>query len=87
MKININTQKSLQYDNITKQDYIKNAGFTSVGSPSEVEVFELRSKGYSILEISFKLNCSQRTVDRRIKSIKFKIIAYEFKKLLLNNGG
>lgn len=76
--------KSLQYDQITKDDYIKNAGLTSEGSPSEAEVFLLRSKGSTILEMSFKLNCSTRTIERRIRSIKFKISIYELKKALVN---
>ena len=70
---------------ITKKEYITNAGLTIIGSPSEIEVFELRSKGYSIVEIAFKLNCCDRTIERRIKSIKIKIAVYELKKTLLNN--
>lgn len=77
-------QKSLQYDKITKDDYIKNAGLTSEGSPSEIEVFLLRSNGCTILEMSFKLNCSTRTIERRIRNIKLKISIYELKKALIN---
>lgn len=85
MNINTNLQKSLQYDSITKQEYINNAGLTSIGSPSEIEVFELRSKGHNIIEIALKLNCSERTITRRIKNIKMKIAIYELKKTLLQN--
>lgn len=84
MSVISDSHKSLQYDQITKKDYINNAGLTSEGAPSELEVFNLRSKGFSILQISFKLNCSVKTVNRRIKNIKYKIMIYEFKKMLLN---
>lgn len=76
--------KSFQFDQLTKDDYINNAGLTLEGTPSEVDVFVLRSKGFSILQIAFKLNCSTKTVDRRIRSIKYKIMIYEIKKILLN---
>ena len=41
----------------------------------EIEVFNLRRRGKSRIEISMLLNMSDRTVDRRIKSIKDKIKA------------
>lgn len=84
MSVILNLHKSFQYDKITKDEYIKNAGLTTEGSPSELDVFLLRSKGCSVLEISLKLNCSTRTIERRIRNIKFKISIYELKKTLVN---
>lgn len=37
------------------------------------KILKLRIKGYSITQISMKLNLSERTVDRRIRTIKNKI--------------
>ncbi len=37
------------------------------------EILELKIKGYSIVEISMKLNISTATVSRRLKEIKGKI--------------
>lgn len=39
----------------------------------ELQVLEMRRKGKSVIEIAFALNLSDRTVERRIKSIKKKI--------------
>lgn len=39
----------------------------------ELEVFELRRRGYSVVHISAELYKSTATIDRRIKSIKRKI--------------
>ena len=39
----------------------------------ELEVFNLRVKSHSIIEIHQKVNLSARTVERRIHSIKRKI--------------
>ena len=39
----------------------------------EKQVFDLRRKGKSIVQISFELNVSQSTVSRRIKSITKKV--------------
>lgn len=75
--------KFFQYDQITMKDYLENAGLTTVGSLSEHQIFLLRSKGFSLIEISLKLNCSIRTVSRRIQKIKYKIFFYELKKTLL----
>lgn len=77
-----NPHKSLQYDKSTITEYTTSAGLTTEGTPSEVEVLKLRSSGASILEISFKLNCSTRTIERRIKNIKLKILIYNLKKTL-----
>lgn len=42
-------------------------------TPEELAVFDLRVKAHSIIEIQHKLNMSEATVNRRIKSIKKKI--------------
>lgn len=73
----------MQFDKLTKDEYIEMCGFTTEQSPSELDVFLLRSKGMSLQEIAFKLDCDKRTVDRRIQRIKKKILIYEFKKSLL----
>lgn len=39
----------------------------------EREVFDLRVKGKTIIEIHFALSMAERTVDRRLQSIKKKI--------------
>lgn len=39
----------------------------------ELKVFDLRVKNHSIIEIQHKLNMSEATVTRRIRSIKKKI--------------
>lgn len=39
----------------------------------EKQVFDLRRKGKSIVQISFELNMSESTVSRRIKSITKKV--------------
>lgn len=39
----------------------------------ELAVFNLRVKAHSVIEIQHKLNMSESTVNRRIKSIKRKI--------------
>ncbi|MEG1506916.1 MAG: hypothetical protein RR478_05420 [Bacilli bacterium] len=39
----------------------------------ELEILKMRNVGYSIVEISFKLNMTVETVNRRIKNIKKKI--------------
>lgn len=38
------------------------------------KVFEMKIKGYSIVQISIELNISERTVNRRIKELKKKIM-------------
>lgn len=50
--------------------FIKQCPFTD----EELKVLELRRKGKTIIEISLALNTSDRTVARRIKAIKRKIL-------------
>lgn len=38
------------------------------------KIFEMKIKGYSIIQISMELNMSERTVNRRIKELKNKIM-------------
>lgn len=38
------------------------------------KILEYKIKGYSIIQISMKLNISERTVNRRIKILKKKIM-------------
>ena len=61
----------------TKQEYeyfIENCGFTD----RQIEIFNLRRRGLSIVEISMYdgkyLPTSTRTVDREIRKIKNKIL-------------
>ena len=42
-------------------------------SDEERQVFDLRVRGKSVVEISMTLNMSMRTVDRRLSGIKNKI--------------
>lgn len=51
-------------------DYFReNCNFT----PDELEIFDLRIKDWSVAHISIELCVCERTVNRRIKSIKRKI--------------
>lgn len=43
-------------------------------TPDELNVFNLRVKDHSIVEISMRLNLSESTVSRKIKNIKRKIV-------------
>ena len=43
-------------------------------SEEEIEILNLRRKGYSITQIAIKLNISDRTVSKRINSICKKIL-------------
>lgn len=43
-------------------------------TPDELNVFNLRVKDHSIVEISMRLNLSESTVNRKIKNIKRKIV-------------
>ena len=43
-------------------------------TPDELNVFNLRVKDQSIVEISMRLNLSESTVSRKIKNIKRKIV-------------
>lgn len=38
------------------------------------KILELKIKGYSIVQIAMKMNMSERTVNRRVKKIKQKIL-------------
>ena len=38
------------------------------------QILEMKIKGYSITQISMKLNMSERTVNRRVKKLKQKIM-------------
>ena len=38
-----------------------------------LEIFEMKIKGYSIVEMSMKLHLSTRTINRRIKEIRKRI--------------
>lgn len=77
-----NFYKWFQFDKIKFDNYLKNAGFTTVGSPSEAEVFRMRARGETISAIADNLNCSIKTIQRRIQTIKIKILIYEFKLLI-----
>lgn len=39
-----------------------------------IKIFEMKIKGYSITKISMEMNMSERTINRRIKELKKKII-------------
>ena len=43
-------------------------------TPDELNVFNLRVKDHSIVEISMRLNLSESTVSRKIKNINRKIV-------------
>lgn len=43
-------------------------------TPDELEYFELRSKGYSNIEISLKMSVSDSKVSKLAKKVKSKII-------------
>ena len=38
------------------------------------QILEMKIKGYSVIQISMKLNISERTVNRRVKKLKQKIM-------------
>lgn len=52
------------------QKFIVQCPFTD----EELKILEMRRKGKSIIQVSMELNLSDRTVERRIKSICKKII-------------
>ena len=57
--------------NKSEYDYIlENCNFTD----RQKQIFELRRSGKSIIEISFIIPASTRTVDREIRKIKNKIL-------------
>ncbi len=52
-------------------DYLRdNGNFTD----DETEIFEMLTKGRTITEIAIQMCVSERTVDRRVKKIKHKIL-------------
>ena len=52
-------------------DYLRDKGnFTD----DETEIFEMLTKGRTITEIAIQMCVSERTVDRRVKKIKHKIL-------------
>lgn len=62
----------MQWSDMTeleRERYRKFAGFTD----SERQVFDLRARGKTIVEISLEINLSTATVNRRIRSIKAKM--------------
>jgi len=50
--------------------FLKNCYF----SEEEEKIFILKLKNYSITEMALKLNISERTVSRRLNSVKKKIL-------------
>lgn len=59
-----------EFTEIECERFRRDCNFTQ----EELDVFNLRVKSNSLVEIQCKLNMSSATVDRRIKSIKKKII-------------
>lgn len=57
-------------------DYKNNCNFTEYGILPELECFEERCKGNSIVAISIKHAVSIETVNKVIRSIKTKIYKY-----------
>lgn len=62
--------KNLDFNKKEYEYFIENCNFTD----RQKDVFDLRRKGKSIIEISFKLNMSEATVNRELKKIKHKIL-------------
>ena len=52
-----------------RERLIEECGFTL----DEKTILNLRAEGKSITEIALKMNCSEETINRRIRSIKDKI--------------
>lgn len=66
-------KEELKKLDFNKQEYeyiLENCNFTD----RQKQIFELRRKGKSIIEISFIIPASTRTVDREIRKIKNKIL-------------
>lgn len=62
----------MRLSELTKPEFEKirkNANFTE----DEEKVFEMASRGKTIVEIADKMNVSERTVDRHIAKVKLKI--------------
>ena len=62
--------KNLDFNKKEYEYFIENCNFTE----RQLEIFDLRRKGKSIIEISLKLNMSEATVNRELKKIKHKIL-------------
>lgn len=70
------TKCNLQFSTQEREYYIREAGFTD----EEIEIFRMRSRGFSIVKISMELSelhnkyYSVSTIESRIRSIKNKIL-------------
>lgn len=73
MKHNIVFSKLLKSE---IDDYKNNCNFTEYGILPEIECFEERCKGNSIVAISIKHAVAVETVNKVIRSIKSKIYRY-----------
>lgn len=62
--------KNLDFNKKEYEYFIENCNFTD----RQLEIFYLRRKGKTIIEISLKLNMSEATVNRELKKIKHKIL-------------
>lgn len=62
--------KNLDFNKKEYEYFIENCNFTD----RQLEIFDLRRKGKTIIEISLKLNMSEATVNRELKKIKHKIL-------------
>ena len=57
--------------NKKEYDYIiENCNFQNI----ELEIFNLKRKGYSVPQIAYETNISEATVNRKVKKIKNKIM-------------
>lgn len=59
----------LQFPTAVRERLIEECGFTL----DEKTILNLRAEGKSITEVALKMNCSEETINRRIRSIKDKI--------------
>ena len=62
--------KRLDFNKSEYEYFIENCGFTD----RQKEILNLRRRGKSIIEISFEIHLSERTINREIKRIKSKIL-------------
>jgi DNA-binding NarL/FixJ family response regulator len=62
--------KNLDFNKAEYEYFLENCNFTD----RQKDIFELRRKGKSYIEIEFSLNISQSTITREIKKIKHKIL-------------
>lgn len=72
MQIELNEKdlKKLDFNKAEYEYFLENCNFTD----RQKEIFNLRRRGMSIIEISFKTNLCDRTVNREIRKIKSKIL-------------